>query len=84
MSFMRTVHIPDEMFFQTALLNARRNVPLTREPLRYIDWSTGGAHPKVLTREDLDELRQSDCLFARKFDEKKSPGILDDVSKELR
>lgn len=74
--FMRTVHIPDEMFFQTALLNAEREVSLVREPLRYFDWSAGRAHPKVLGEGDLQTLRQSDSLFACKFDERELPGII--------
>ncbi len=74
--FMRTVHIPDEMFFQTALVNAEREVTLVREPLRYFDWSARRAHPKILGEEDLDTLRGSECLFARKFDESRVPGII--------
>jgi len=79
MCFMRTVHIPDEMFFQTALLNAERDVSLVREPLRYLDWSARQAHPKILGEEDIDALRQSACLFARKFDERARPGIIEKV-----
>jgi len=78
--FMRTVHIPDEMFFQTALVNAEREVPLVREPLRYLDWSARQANPKVLSWEDLDMLQKSDCLFARKFDENEVSGIIEAVN----
>ena len=78
---MHTVHIPDEMFFQTALMNAERNVSLVREPLRYFDWSAGRAHPKVLGFEDLEVLAESGCLFARKFDENEVSGIIEAVDR---
>jgi len=78
---MHTVHIPDEMFFQTALMNAERNVSLVREPLRYFDWSAGRAHPKVLGVEDLEVLAESECLFARKFNENEVSGIIEAVDK---
>lgn len=36
--------------------------------MRYIDWSSGGAHPKILTMSDIDKILKSNCIFARKFD----------------
>ncbi len=79
--FMRTVHIPDEMFFQTALVNTQHKLKLISRPLRYFDWSEGRAHPKIIKKEDLGILRNSKCLFARKFDKKETPNILKSVEK---
>jgi hypothetical protein len=80
-TFMRHVHIPDEMFFQTALTNVDAEVQLVREPLRYLDWSKQRAHPGTIQFGDLEEVLQGDWLFARKFNERSTPGILDAVER---
>jgi hypothetical protein len=42
----------------------------------YIDWNAKDVPlPKVLTVDDYDSLVNSQCLFARKFDERKSAGL---------
>lgn len=61
----------DEIFLQTELWNSpfRERVELSgsleEESMRLIDWQRG--YPYVWKYEDVDELRQSSCLFARKF-----------------
>lgn len=58
----------DEFIFSTILYNSHFNKRIV-ENLVYVDWSgpkTG--HPKVLTAEDIEALKASDKLFARKFD----------------
>jgi hypothetical protein len=43
----------------------------------YIDWNAEAAPlPKVLELEDLDKLLQCQCLFARKFDERRSAALI--------
>jgi hypothetical protein len=50
----------------------------------YIDWTThSGTQPKVLGMDDFDRLRQSNCLFARKFDEQHSRELTDQVERLL-
>ena len=42
----------------------------------YIDWNAKDVPlPKILTVDDYDSLGNSPCLFARKFDERKSAGL---------
>ena len=36
--------------------------------LIYVDWSSGKAHPKILTVDDYEAMKSSSKLFARKFD----------------
>lgn len=54
---------------------------------RYIDWSGpyggGRGYPYVLDERDFDALRESRCLFARKFDEVNSARLLDRIDSEL-
>ena len=45
--------------------------------LRHIDWSRGGAHPKIFSKHDLQDLVLTDKYFARKFDISVDEEILD-------
>lgn len=65
--FFKLSWAPDEMVFQTILYNSPYKDSIVNDNLRYIDWSQGGASPKILTMEDAEQLSQSDKLFARKF-----------------
>lgn len=68
----------DESYFQTILANAS-HLKLKNDRLRYIDWSTGGPHPKILLKEDLPKLLASNAHFARKFDIDIDSNILDEL-----
>lgn len=77
--FMKYVSIPHEMFFQTAILNSNFDLNISKKTLRYIDWSNGGAHPKTLRFDDLPSLKNTKCLFGRKFNERRFPGMIERV-----
>jgi hypothetical protein len=62
----RHVLFPDEMYFSTVLANAE-NLSVRDQNFRYVDWSAGGPHPKLLGEEDLPALASSGCHFARKL-----------------
>lgn len=70
---------PDEIFIQSLIWNSpfRPNIYCTAEAckgsMRLIDWERG--HPYVWTAADLDELRRSPYMFARKFSTKHSEAI---------
>ncbi|CAM4238744.1 Core-2/I-Branching enzyme [Pedobacter westerhofensis] len=73
----------DEFVFQTILLNSPIKDKIINDNFRYIDWSAGGANPKVLNESDAEKISASKDLFARKFDMVNSPGILDYIDKHL-
>ena len=113
LKFYRYTECPDEMFFQTIVMNSKfaekavnfelyrkwsRETPPenktdeTRLPedsfnFRYIDWTGpyGGerGYPYILDERDFDQLRETQCLFARKFDLEKSAKLLDRIDTEL-
>lgn len=64
----------DELFVQTTLMNSPFKDNLYRPcysdtyeaNMRFIDWKRG--NPYVFTSTDFDQLMNSGCLFARKFD----------------
>jgi hypothetical protein len=73
----------DEFVFQTILMNSAFREKIINNNYRYIDWSLGGANPKLLDITDADALKSSGMLFARKFDMIKHPEILDFIDSQL-
>jgi Core-2/I-Branching enzyme len=80
--FFRRTKMPDELFFQTVLLNGPRATTVENELIHYLDWSDGSAHPATLRAADLPKLRASGKLFARKFDASVDSEILDLLDRE--
>ena len=67
---------PEELFFQTVLMNSPLKDKLVNNSLRYIDWSTVPA-PKRLTADDLDTVLSSGTLFCRKVSDVKLAEMMD-------
>lgn len=81
--FFKNTHCGDEIFFQTILLNSKYKQNLFNDNMRYIDWSTGGASPKVLMEEDFEKLQKSHKLYARKLDHKIDSSLIDRLNEIL-
>jgi hypothetical protein len=77
--FSRTI-VPDEGFFPTAL--GRALAPERIGPSRRFTRWRGGAHPDVLTLEDLPQLVTSGDHFARKLDQSLDAALLDALDAE--
>ena len=75
--FIRFTWGADEFLFPTIIMNSKFRNTVVNDNFYYIDWTRGGNNPKILTAEDFDSLRQSGKLFARKFDIKQDPDIMD-------
>lgn len=81
--------VPDEMFVQTVLINSsyqnqiynthEYNQPI--QNMRLIDWKRG--KPYTFTLSDLEDLLNSECMFARKFDAKLDSRILLELNKQI-
>lgn len=80
--FFRHVDIPDELFFQTILLNSSEAERCVDFRLHHTEWSRVPA-PAILTVEDFPQLATSTCLFARKFDASVDAEILDRIDEVL-
>ena len=88
----RDTFCSDEMFLPTIALNSplRDTIPPPdpehphRNCLRYIDWKRGS--PYTFTDDDYDELIRTgpDYLFARKFDYRAYPHVIDRLFDELK
>ena len=81
--FFRRTLVPDELFFQTLLMNSPLASRLINAELHHIEWSPGADHPDVLTVEDFPRLQRSDALFARKFDSGADADVLDMIEERL-
>ena len=81
--FFKTVAHPEEIFFQTLIMNSPFRNNVVNDNLRFIDWKCIGPKPKVLSMEDYDRLKMSDKLFARKFDIKAHPKIIEKIQNDL-
>ena len=73
--FFHKVLIPDECFFQTLLMNSDLADTIERRTLTYVNWRP--PWPGILTIQDLPQLQESDCLFARKFETSLDAEVLD-------
>lgn len=71
----------DEFLLATILMNSRLKNNVINNDIRYIDWSAGGGHPKIFSSRDFTALKNSNDLFARKFDIKTDAIILDQIDR---
>lgn len=61
--------LPEEMFFQTLIVNAEFKDKVINNNLRYIDWTfKNGNSPAVLDEFDYENIKNSGQLFAKKVD----------------
>jgi hypothetical protein len=81
--FFRHTGVPDELFFQTIVMNSPLAAEIVNRDLRYERWDEGDDHPAVLTTADLPALRASPAFFAKKFDTSVDERVLDQIDSEL-
>ena len=81
--YYRHTLIPDEIFFQTIMCHVCSENEIINDNLRYIKWLDSGSHPKTLTVADLNDIKESDKLFARKFDMEVDREIIDKLEQEI-
>ena len=75
--FFRTVLCPDELFFQTLVMNSRWRDRVLAQNFRYIKWPAQAApNPRVLEEGDFEAIRASDAHFCRKLDSTLSATLL--------
>jgi core-2/I-Branching enzyme len=81
--FFRKTWGPDEFLFNTLIMNSPFKATVVNNNYRYIDWSEGGWHPKILKVEDFDKLSETQAFFARKFDLTVDRKILELINSKL-
>jgi hypothetical protein len=81
--FFRQTTIPDEMFFQTVVLNSPFRERVRQDDLRFIDWSADADSPGVITSDHFEALMRSGRFFARKFDPTIDVRVLDMIDRAI-
>jgi len=82
--YFNWVFIPDECFFQSILSNSPYARKIVGDGTRYADWENPNPNvPRTLMISDLDKLRESPALFARKFDATRSRTLVDKLDEEF-
>jgi hypothetical protein len=75
--FFRTVECPDEMFFQTLIMNSPHRQRVLGRNFRHIQWPEQGApNPKILDEHDFDRIAAAREHFCRKLDSQASARLL--------
>lgn len=83
-NFFKYVHAPDEMFFQTIILNSPLRESVINDGFMYRSWPREhSSHPITLTKDDFDKIIKSSRPFARKFDVTKDADILDIIDQKI-
>lgn len=84
-SFFKYANVPDEIFFQTILLNSVYASEVVNNDLRLLMFEETSSHPKIYTLDDFSTVAESEQLFARKFDfEKSGEKLLDMIDDSVR
>ena len=74
----------EEFYFQTIIMNSPFADKVINDNLRHIDWvARNGNNPAVLDETDLEKLKETNAVFARKFDYPQSTGLLNKIKKLL-
>ncbi len=82
-NFFKFAVLPEEIFFQTVILNSPFKDRVTNDDLRYIRWPENSDHPLVLRKGDFEDIARSSGLFARKFDITVDAEVLDLIDQKL-
>jgi Core-2/I-Branching enzyme len=75
--FLKFTWGSDEFIFQTIIMNSHWKEQVHNNNYRYIDWSGGGSHPKLLTTEDYEKIIATDNILGRKFNMDADTHVLD-------
>jgi hypothetical protein len=80
--FLKYTWGSDEFVFQTIIMNSHWKSQVLNNNFRYIDWSGGGSHPKLLITEDYEKIVATDNILGRKFNLAVDSEVLDLIDAE--
>lgn len=82
--FLKFTWGSDEFIFQTVIMNSHWKDQVHNNNYRYIDWSGGGSHPKLLITEDYEKIIETDNILGRKFNLSVDANVLDQIDEYNR
>lgn len=78
--YIKNTFAPDEMIYQTILLNAENKFNVVNDNLRYMIWD-GNSGPRTLGQNDYESIVNSNCFFARKVEPEISGDLIKLIEK---
>ncbi len=82
LKFFNNTFIPDEVMFNTIIMNSPFKDQVVPDDKRHLVWTTGDENPLVFRAKDFEELMGMDALYARKFDERIDSEIMNMIDEE--
>jgi len=83
MNFMKFTWAADEFLYTSIIMNSPFRESTVNNNLRYIEWEEGKPNPRIFKVNNLESLKTSEQLFARKFDTDIDINVLDELDKYL-
>lgn len=84
LEYLKWCFIPEEFFFQTIAMNSKFQSSVVSNNYRYILWQNKhGTQPGILDENDYEDIRKSDCFFARKLNIQYSKKLMDMLDKDI-
>ena len=76
---------PDEVIFQSILLNSKTDYHVINDNLRLILWNNQGeiGSPVILTEQHFAQIKSSHCFFARKIHPVKSKRLIELIQNQI-
>lgn len=79
---VKSLEMPEEIIFQSILVNSKLKNKIINDSLRYIDWSEHNeglnpGHPNILTEKDYNKIINSKKIFCRKTEPNKSEKLME-------
>lgn len=85
LKYFRNSYIPDEAVIQTIISNSEYSSRISGSDLTFAIWDRPNPpYPAILSLEDLDVMKRSSKLFARKFDESGGFDLFTRIDSDLR
>lgn len=81
---MKYTCAPDEMYYQSILMNSPLAETNTGENLCYLKWTGEGGSPKLLDENDFQDLKNTCCFFARKVEPDKSAKLIELIKNHIQ
>ncbi len=81
--YLHYTMFPDELAFQTILLNSPEKLNIVPRPRRLMLWNSSSPSPLVLTQEHWSRIDDPDVLFARKFDPEIDRDVIDRIAERI-
>ena len=77
---------PDEVIFQSIILNSDKNYKVVNNNLRFTQWSNDGevGSSDILTEQHYRSLMKTDAFFARKVDPVRSKNLIELINKYIQ